>query len=355
MEFSDIILKTSVKERTMRAARVFIWLLPAVGFTGFISAASAQTYSLIVRGKVTMQDGTPLPKPVGIQTICSDLQGSAPGPLTDKKGDYLWRMDVDPMRTRVCYLSATLPGYVSSRIDISNLKGYLSTTADLPPIVLRPEIPDPGTIVDSESEIPQKAKTTWKAAMKAVDAGNLQEAQKQLQTVTETSPKFARGWHTLGIIDQALHRTADARDAWQHAIDADPKFFAAYVMLARISIKNNDWPNAKKAADALIKMDTKQTYPEIYLHQAVARLKSKDLDGAESAARDAAQKYQIPRAEFVLGRVAEAKGDIAGAREHIAKYIAMDPTAADIEQIKAFLLVIGKPEGAGTDPNPELP
>jgi len=322
---------------------------------GFIIVPTVfgQTYPLIVRGKVTMQDGTPPPKPAGIQRVCSDIQGSAPGPVTDKKGEYLWRMDVDPMRTRVCYLEARLAGYVSNRIDISNLSGVLSTTTDLQPLVLRPEIPDPRTINSSNNDIPAKSLNAWKAAMKAVDVDDLKEAEKQLQIVTEASPKFARGWHTLGIIQQALQKFPEARDSFQHAIDADPKSFGSYVMIARISIKMKDWQGAAKASDALIKADPKMTYPEVYLHQAAARLKLKDLDGAEASAKEAIQKYQIPRAEFVLGRIAEAKGDYAAARDHISKYIALDPMARDIGLIKAYLDVVGKPEAAGIDPDLE--
>src|SRR6516162_9996787 len=120
---------------------------------------ASQTYPLIIRGKVTMQDGSAPPQPVGIQRTCSDLQGSAPGPLTDKKGDYLWRMDVDPTRTRVCFLDARLQGYVSTRIDISGFEGFTSTTKDLPPIVLRPAIPDPRTINATETDIPAKSRS----------------------------------------------------------------------------------------------------------------------------------------------------------------------------------------------------
>jgi Tetratricopeptide repeat len=343
----------STQELNMFSARVGLPI--ALGLLALASTSLSETYPLIVRGKVTMKDGGPPPKQVGIQRICSDEQGSAPGPLTSKNGDYLWRMDVDPMRTRRCWLQAELAGFVSSRIEISGLNGYTSTTIDLPPIILGPAIPDPKTINSSESDVPAKSKTAWKAAMKAIDADNLPEAEKQLQAVVEGSPKFARAWHTLGIICQAQQKLPEARDAYQHAMDADPKSYASYVTLARVLIKTKDWQSAARVSDALIKLDPKQTYPEIYLHQSVALLKLKDLSGAEAAAKEAMRSSKLPRAEFVLGRIAEAQGDLAGAREHIGSYIAMDPIASDIELIKAFLQVVGKPEGAGVDPDLELP
>jgi Flp pilus assembly protein TadD len=339
----------------MSAARIVVGVPLALGLLIIGPMVVGQALPLIVRGKVTMLDGAPPPKPVGIQRICSDIQGSAPGPLTGKNGDYVWRMDVDPMRTRRCWLQADLSGYVSTRIEISNLNAYTSTTIDVPPIILGPIIPDPRTINGSESDVPAKSKTVWKAAMKAVDADNLPEAENQLRAVVEASPKFARGWHTLGIVCQGQQELPQARDAYQHAVDADPKSYASYVTLARILIKSKDWQNAAKISDALIKLDPKQPYPEIYLHQSVALLKLKDLGGAEAAAKEAMRSSKLPRAEFVLGRIAEAKGDLAGAREHIATYIALDPNASDIEGIKAFLQALGKPEGAGSDPDLELP
>ena len=339
----------------MSSARIIVGLFLAFGLFVVGARAQGDVYPLIIRGKVTMKDGAPPPKQVGIQRICSDRQGDAPGPLTSKNGDYLWRMDVDPMRTRRCWLVAQLEGFVSTRIEISGLNGYTSTTVDLPPIVLLPTLPDPRTINGSESDVPAKSKAAWKAAMKAVDADNLPEAEKQLRAVVEGSPKFAKGWHTLGIIFQTEQKLPEAKDAYQHAVDADPKSYVSYVALARVFIKAKDWQNAAKISDALIKLDPKQTYPEIYLHQSVALLKLKDLSGAEAAAKEAARNSKLPRAEFVLGRIAEAKGDLPSAREHIASYIAMDPMALDIELIKAFLQFLGKPEGAGVDPDLELP
>ena len=112
----------------------------------------------------------------------------------------------------------------------------------------------------------------------------------------------------------------------------------------------------------MIKVDSKHVYPEVYLHQAVARYGLKDLDGAKTSAEEALQeavrpdqKKKAARAELVLGKVYAAKGDYAAAREHISKYLALDPNTPDIDLIKAYLQVVGKPEGAGVDPDLELP
>jgi tetratricopeptide (TPR) repeat protein len=191
-----------------------------------------------------------------------------------------------------------------------------------------------------------------------VDASNLAEAESQLLTVTQAAPKFARGWHTLGIIEETEGKQAEARAAYEHAVEADPKLLAPYVTLARICIRTKDWQSAAKDADALIKMDSKRVYPEIYLHQAVARYQLKDLDGAEASAklaRDTAPAKQAARAEFVLGRIADAKGDYEAARQHVQKFLDLDPKAPDADLIRAYLQVLGKPEGKGVEADLELP
>ena len=147
---------------------------------GLFLFAQSQTNTVIIRGKVTMTDGSVPPKQVGIQRLCDDAQGSAPGPLTNKNGEYVWRMDVDPFRVRVCRLEATLSGYASSGIDISNLNGYLSTTTDLPPIVLSLKL-DPRVLNTGESDVPSKSiSPNNPGAFPSVFASRLSEASRSI-------------------------------------------------------------------------------------------------------------------------------------------------------------------------------
>jgi hypothetical protein len=333
----------------MATLRVFICICLVATFLFFTQSAAAESYPLIIKGKVTMPDGSPPPFTVGVERVCSDSQGSAPGPITDKKGEYLWRMDVDPLRSRACFIRATHPGYTSTTIDISALNGYTNTVTTMDTLVLSNRASDPYGIVSSDSNVPGRAGSPWKAAMKALDTSNFPEAVTQMQAAVAAAPKFAVGWHALGVVQEKQQKLTEAREAYEHAIEADPKMFQAYVTLARLCLKTKDWQGAAKASDALIKADSKKTYTEIYLHQAVARYALKDLDGAATSAQQAIQ-LKIPRAEYVLGRTLEAKGDAAGAREHISKYLDIDKNTADAALIRSHLENIGKPEAAASEP-----
>jgi tetratricopeptide (TPR) repeat protein len=319
--------------------------------------AAADTYQMILKGRVMMKDGSPPPSTAGIQRHCSDGQGSAPGPLTNKKGEFLWRMDVDNMLTRVCTLEASIIGYDSTRIDISNLNAIVTNIKELPPMILTRSAGDPRIVKNTDEDVPLRAHAEWKAAMKSGDANNFPEMVDHLRGVVAAEPKFAKGWHTLGIACELLQKPADARDAYLHATQADPKSVISFVTLSRMDVVTKDWQGAQTAAQTAIKLDPKQNYSEVYLHLAVARYELKDLPGAEASAKEAIARggKANSRAEFVLGRVLDAKGDSAGAREHIATFLAENPTAPDAELIKNYMDIIGKPEAGALNPDLELP
>ena len=104
----------------------------------------ADTYHVIVSGKVPMEDGSAPPFTVGIERVCSDLQGSAPGPITNKKGEFVWNMEMDPFLTRACWVRATHEGFISTSLDISGINTTShDTTHTLPPLVISKKLPDP--------------------------------------------------------------------------------------------------------------------------------------------------------------------------------------------------------------------
>jgi Flp pilus assembly protein TadD len=339
----------------MISKRVFSSVYLAAALLGFTGSAAADVYPVILHGKVVMADGSPPPVIVGIERVCSDQFGNAPGPLTNKKGEFIWRMEIDPLETRDCQIRATHAGYSSTLVEVSGID-TTHTTFVLPPIVMSTGVSDAYAIIVKDTGIPVRSKKDWDEAMKALDVPDMAEAARHLEAVVAASPKFPQAWHALGIVDERLKKPAEARAAYEHAIESDPKLLPAYVTLARVCIKLKDWEGSEKAAAALLKVDPKHSYPEIYLHQAVALYGLKDLNGAEASVQEAIKMdadHKRPRAEYVLGRILEAKGDTNGAKEHIAKYLQLVPAPIDVELVKGHLDLIGKPEAKDVDPELE--
>jgi Flp pilus assembly protein TadD len=341
----------------MARAGALLCISVVAGFFCAGRIATADTYPVIVMGTVTLEDGSPPPFIVSIERVCTPSFGDAPGPLTNKKGEWVWRIQVDAFASRSCVFRASHTGYVSTTVDASHLNVEMhDTTLKVAPLVIAAVTADPYTIHLAGDDIPGRAKGPFGKALKAIDARNYDEAISDLQASVAAVPKFADGWHALGVVYDTKDMLAEARDAYNHAIETDPKQLPSYVTLTRLCIKTKDWQCALERSDSLIKLDSKHIYPEIYLHRAVAQYELKDLSAAEESAQEAIRldaKHKWPRAEYVLGRVLEAKGDINAAREHMKNYLELQPTAKDAEDVQTHLLGLGKPEKAATEPELE--
>jgi Tetratricopeptide repeat len=334
----------------MVSTRLFAGACLLVSLAVSIQPAAADTYQVILRGTVVMKDGTPPPHSVGIQRFCSDGYGDAPGPITDKKGVFTWRMDVDNTRTRVCRLEATMPGYKSTAVDISDLSGFIDSATTLPPLVLSLGGADPRTISEKDDDVPAAARPAWKGLLKALKVSDLPTVTTQAKLVTAAAPNFARGWHTLGVAYEVQGMFAEAKEAYEHSVAVDPKAVLSWVTLSRIDVLGKYWDDALKASENVHRLDTKKIYSEVYLHQAVAQYELGQLDAAEASVKQLlkeAPTERKSRGEFVLGVILAAKHDDAGAKEHIAKYLTLNPTPADLDQIKAYAELLGTPQ-AGT-------
>jgi hypothetical protein len=55
--------------------------------------AWANSYTVILEGKVSMEDGSPPPFQVSVERLCSDSRNGVPGPLVSKKGEWVWRLE----------------------------------------------------------------------------------------------------------------------------------------------------------------------------------------------------------------------------------------------------------------------
>ena len=339
----------------MYSSRVTLALSSAAALLAFSGNVRADTYQIILQGKVTMADGSAPPVIVGIERVCSDGYGSEPGPVTNKKGEYVWKMPIDPLETRDCEIRATHAGYVSTSVEVSGLD-TTRRALTLPTMIVSTAVPDANAfLVPIPSRIPGRAKKEWDAAANAVDT-NPAEAATHLEAAVAASPKFAEAWQDLGIVDLRLRNDTGARTAFEHAIKIDTKFLPAYVMLSRTCLRLKDWPAAQSAAGELIKADPKHLYPQIYMHLAVAQYGLKDYAAAESSIQEAIRldtDHKHAREEYVLGRILEAKGDLTGAKEHMSRYLQLDPAPPDVDLVKGHLQLLGKIQAADVDPQLE--
>lgn len=322
-----------------------------------VQTAKADVYSVIITGKVVMADGTPPPFIASIERECTDFSQYI-GPQTDKQGMWIWRLDIDVYEQRACVFRAHHDGYTSTEIDASNINSnYLDKTVHVADITLMPRVPDPWTIHTSGDNFPPKARAPFEKAIRALDALDMDGALVDFRVSVEVAPKFAEAWHALGVVYDKTGKPALARDAFTKAIAANPKLLPGYFTLAQTCIELKDWNCAAENSNRLVTLDVKRLYPGILLHQAVARFQLKDLAGAEQSANEMIRldpKHKYPRAEWVLGRILEEKGDLDGARTHMMKYLQLEANPPDAELVQGHLQALGKPEAKDINPDLEV-
>jgi VWFA-related protein len=329
--------------------------------------------NLYLRGKVTLADGSPPGRMVSIEQVCHG-SGTKIIATAAKSGDYIWRTAGGPLGLDV-FTSSGLGGTSVSGSGVhgagpvtaglgvgdcvlrANLQGFRSTTIDLmdrtlfrepqlPVLVLEPKRPGAEVELDRPGVVPSVVSKDWANAERAMQAGKWPEAERQLLKVVATDPNFRTGWVALGLACQNQGKASEARDAFRSAVALDPKPLDTHLMLAQASLGCRDWEEASRTAGALITADTKHRYLNAYLVDAIARYHLQDLDRAEARAKELLQldkPHQIPRAEYVLGLILEARKDIATAGEHMRRYLELQPAASDAKAVRARIETLGQP------------
>src|SRR5262249_26275175 len=146
-----------------------------------------------------------------------------------------------------------------------------------------------------------------------------------------------------------------AREVYQKANALDPKDLLPYFRLTRLAMETKDWQSAAKSAETLVKLDTRRRYPTVWMDAAVIPDHLGGPDGAGAAIDDGIRldkKHELPRAEYVLGMILEARKDYTAAAAHMQEYLKLDPKAPDAAAVHTRIENLGKPES--TDVAAEL-
>lgn len=345
-------------------SRRAIWL-GTFGLT-LIGTAFGES-NVVLRGKVVMDDGSVPPRKVTVERFCTGTYQFVAS--TNPRGEYLWHTTTEANASGLLRPSEFAPGILSSFSDIMNnlhgssicvlrakLAGYESNSLDIADVNIfsNPVLPDlvisragsqPNFDSLETASVPRTSAKAWARAVRLIRLKDWPAAERELRAVVDASPRFTQGWTTLAGVLLFERKQSDARDAYQHAITANPKFLPSYLMLSRLSAVARDWEATAKTAAAFITADTNHHYPEAFLYQAIARYQTGDIDGADASSREALrldQNHDVPRAEYVYGLVLEARHDFNGAREHMSRYLELDPKAADARAVRLRMENLGK-------------
>ncbi len=329
-------------------------------------------------GRVAVDDGAVAPLGIAIDMVCSTLRRTVAS--TDSEGRFTFQYGgstssvsdasdwgqkssnpllsissgdaATALRTIVdCNLRATLPGYQSDEISLTDRRAL--ERGDVGTIVLHRVFAMEGVVVSSTSlNAPKKARDDYESGLKAMRAGKMEAAAKQLERAIAAYPAYANAWLELGRARQQLGTAPAAREAWKKAIELDAKLTGAYVELGLDAGLSHEWKAATQYLDKGLRLDPVD-HPEAWFGDAVAHYYLGEYDDAEKSAREAVRldpKGRNPRAGYVLGMVLAHKGDREGAAAELRRYLKAAPEAPDAGLVKAQLAQIEK--GAANQAKP---
>jgi len=233
----------------------------------------------------------------------------------------------DPLTVDVCPVDIRLEGYRPAN----------ATLRQDAVIVLKRLGAGQGSSISMTSlQAPPAAKKAYENGVAAMLKKKWDVAQVELARAVAVYPQYAPAWSELGDALAEQSKPDEARDAWEHAIEADHKYLKPYQQLAKLALDEGRNQDALRIADQGVALNPVE-FPGIYYYDAVANYNLKNLDAAEKLALKAIRldfPREIPLAESLLGSVLAAKGDRAGAIEHLRRYLELSPKASDAAEVE---------------------
>ena len=322
--------------------------------------------SIFLSGKVMMDDGSPLPGGVNIQSICGPLRrtmahaagdgsfafqwtttneafgdaseatrlsgGSGSGSLTGSRNG---SRGLDPLAN--CDLLADSGGYSSGRVSLYDRAGQ--SNYDVGVIVLhRISAGEGHTVSILALKAPKDAKKSFAKGTSLAAANKPGEALTSFQAAVRIYPQYADAWLSLGKVQWQLASREEARDSFRKSMELDNKLVGPWQELGYLACDDGKWEDAARFLDQAVRLDPMDS-PAAWYFDALANYNLGRFDRAE---RSVGAELKLdngtnPHADYLLALVLIARHDLAGGAAALRNYIASSPKAEDVETAKRQL------------------
>lgn len=338
-------------------------------------------------GKVSMEDGSPLPQRVAIKRTCqgtssrketytdshgtfsfqiggmqalstvADASDSTAGlslnaqatgdPLSQMMGPQSIGLGVtQPLEQQIwsCEVSAELPGY---RSDVVSLAGrHVMDDPDIGAIVLHRigNANSAATISVTSMAAPKDARKEFAKANELLAKGKLEDAQAHAEKAVGEFPQYAEAWYLLGQLHERQKQMEDAESDFHQSMKADSRFMKPYVALAEIEGMHKNWAESERLSAKVMEVGG-VFFPGAYFLNAIANYNMQSFDSAERSARRAEEldsQHHWPRIQLLMAMLLEHKGDMAGAATELRSYLKLAPQAEDASDVQKQLAELEK-------------
>ncbi len=336
---------------------------------------------IFLSGQVMLADGTPPGEPVTIERVCWGHR--RPETYTDSKGRFSFQLgdkhslafadassspasddafggagfssggfdsQAGPGAPAVnafgrvdlsgCELRAVLPGYRSESIQLNQRSIF--DKPDIGVIILHRIAKGQGISVSATSlAAPKQARKAYEKALKELrkrDAKSRKpkKAIKELEKAVAEYPEYAAAWTLLGRTRLAVNDTEGAREAFDKATKADPKYLSPYIPLLRMELNEERWAEVNLVSERLLSLNPHMT--EVQFYRAVAAFNLGKMDLAEDLAlgiQSGEGGKKFAGTHRLLGMIHARQGNFPLAATAYRDFLAaqpMGPTAKDLRR-----------------------
>jgi Tfp pilus assembly protein PilF len=256
---------------------------------------------------------------------------------TDSKGKY---GTILADCTMPYHLSFEKEGYVTKGLDqkiavgdVGSFDVRLMKTSEARPA---------GAAASSASSAPSandQAILAFNSGVEAVNAGDRAAAETKFKEAVAKNPDLPAGWHALEQLALEKKDWPKVLEYGEKAVDLDPTLTNVYSALAEASKQTGD---AKGAAEWAAKYrEANPDSPEILYNKGIQAYNKKQWKEAEQALTQAVDaKPDMANAHFYLGLAAFNLNHKAVAKEHLEKYLELEPNGKEAATAKEFLPLV---------------
>jgi len=337
---------------------------------------------MFLRGRVTADDGSPLPNNVLIERVCNnrarqEVYASSHGDFSMQLGsktDSFPEASVDsisqddtrgkdttmgiPRRGLLnCDLRASASGFRPGLIGLMDLDTF-GGSADVGVIVLRRAGKVKGATLDATPyKAPKDARKAYEKGLDAEKKDNLADAQKYLETAVRLYPNSANTWFQLGTVLQKQNQQDAARKAYMQATIVDTKFLPPYLSLASMASLAGNWTEVRDFTNHVLDLDPLNhvsgyildldpfNYADAYFYNAVANFKLNRFADAEKSGLKAEHLdlwTRFPQLHLLMAELFARKNDYALAIGEVQTYLALVPHAQNEYEAREQLAKLEK-------------
>lgn len=191
------------------------------------------------------------------------------------------------------------------------------------------------TISATSLKAPTNAVRLFDHGIRQLQQNKFADGAKDFEGAIKAYPGYAEAWLGLGRARVRLETLDTAREALLRSAEIDPQLVGPSEELGLLAARQNDLATAARYLDEALRLDPGHSFQACY-SDAVVNMMLKHYDVAERAARAAlnfGENGPQARANYILGMTLLARGENAGAKQFLTRYLELVPKAQERDQI----------------------